>query len=132
MLVYRRVKMANQQVPVVFECHRCWAILPYLDCPHNCPGADIDEQDEAFEEDLLGWKEELEHTGYLLNDAPPPQMVELIPDPPAEGQPQSYHIRQQGEEVPEGVIPIQAFEVAPGQYRPVAEVLAEAQQQMHQ
>ena len=63
--------MANQQVPIIYECRRCWAILPYLDCPHNCPGADIDEQDEAFEEDLLGWKEELEHTGYVVDEIHP-------------------------------------------------------------
>ena len=123
--------MANQQVPSIFECRRCWAILPYLECPHNCPGADDSQQDEAFEEDLLGWKEEIKESGYVLNEAPPPQIVELIPDPPA-GQPQSYHIRQQGEEVPAGVVSIQAFEVAPGQYRPVVELLAEALQQMQQ
>ena len=124
--------MANGQVPVAFECRRCWAILPYLECPHNCTGAGIDEQDEAFKEDLLGWKEEIQESGYLLNEAPPPQIVELIPDPPAEGLPQSYHIRQQGEEVPAGVIPIQAFEVELGLFRPVVEVLAEALQQMQQ
>ena len=123
--------MANQQVPIIFECRRCWAILPYLECPHNCPGADDSQQDEAFEEDLLGWKEEIKESGYVLNEAPPPQIVELFPDPPA-GQPQSYHIRQQGEEVPAGVVSIQAFEVAPGQYRPVVELLAEALQQMQQ
>ena len=62
--------MASGQVPVVFECHRCWAILPYLDCPHNCPGADTDDQDEAFEEDLQSFKEEIKESGYLLNQAP--------------------------------------------------------------
>ena len=124
--------MANRQVSVAFECRRCWAILPYLECPHNCAGAGIDEQDEVFEEDLLGWKEEIQESGYLLNEAPPPQIVELIPDPPAEGLPQSYHIRQQGEEVPAGVTPIQAFEVEPGLFRPVVEVLAEDQQQQQQ
>ena len=124
--------MANQQVPVAFECHRCWAILPYLECPHNCPGADIDQQDEAFEEDLQSFKEEIKESGYLLNQAPPPQIVELIADPPAEGQVQSYHIRQQGEEVPAGVVSIQAFEVEPGLFRPVAEVMAEAQQHQQQ
>ena len=66
MLVVRTVKMANQQVPIVYECRRCWAILPYLECPHNSPGADTDEQDEAFEEDLLGFKEEIKQSGYLL------------------------------------------------------------------
>ena len=124
--------MANGQVPVAFECRRCWAILPYLECPHNCAGAGIDEPDESFEEDLLGWKEEIQESGYLLNEAPPPQIVELIPYPPAEGLPQSYHIRQQGEEVPAGVTPIQAFEVELGLFRPVVEVLAEALEQMQQ
>ena len=124
--------MSNQQVPIIYECRRCWAILPYLDCPHNCPGADIDEQDEAFGEDLLGWKDELQQTGYLLDEAPPPQIVELIPDPPTEGLVQSYHVRQQGEEVPVGVTPIQVFEVSPGVFRPVSEVLEEAQQMMQQ
>ena len=124
--------MANQQVPIIFECRRCWAILPYLECPHNCPGADGSDEDEAFEEDLLGWKEEIQETGYVVDEAPPPQILELIPDPPVQGQVQSYHIRQDGEEVPAGVTPIQVFEVSPGQFRPVAEVLAEAQQMLPQ
>ena len=98
--------MANQQFPIIYKCRRCWAILLYLDCPHNCTGADIDEQDEAFEEDLLGWKEEIQETGYVVDEAPPPQILELIPDPTVQGQPQTFHIRQDGEEVPEGVIPI--------------------------
>ena len=132
MLVFRRGKMANGQLPVAFECRRCWAILPYLECPHNCPGADIDEEDEAFGEDLLGFKEEIKESGYLLDEAPPPQIVELIADPRVEGQVQSYHVRQQGEEVPAGVTPIQAFEVSPGVFHPVSEVLAEAQQQQQQ
>ena len=120
--------MANQQVPVIYECHRCWAILPYLECPHNCTGADIDKQDQVFEEDLLGWKEEILETGYVVDEAPPPQILELIPDPPVQGQVQSYDIRQDGEEVPKGVIPIQVFEVSPGEYRPVAEIVAEAEE----
>ena len=124
--------MASWQIPIVHECRRCWAILPYLECPHNCPGADTDEQDEAFEEDLLGFKEEIKKTGYLLDEAPPPQIVELIADPPVEGLSQSFHVRQQGEVVPAGVLSIQAFEVVPGQFRPVAEVLAEPQQQQQQ
>ena len=124
--------MANQQVPIVYECRRCWAILPYLECPHNCAGAGLEEQDEAFEEDLLGWKEEIKESGYLLDEAPPPQIVELIPDPPVEGQVRTYHVRQQGEVVPAGVTPIQAFEVEPGVYHPVVEVLADAQQLMGQ
>ena len=124
--------MSNQQVPVIYECRQCWAILPYLDCPHNCPGADDSQQDEAFEEDLLGWRDELEQTGYLLDEAPPPQILELIPDPPVQGQVQAYHLRQQGEEVPAGVVSIQVFEVSPGVFRPVSEVLEEAQQMMQQ
>ena len=114
MLVFRRGKMANGQLPVAFECRRCWAILPYLECPHNCPGADIDEEDEAFGEDLLGFKEEIKESGYLLDEAPPPQIVELIADPPVE------------------VVSIQAFQVSPGVFRPISEVLAEAQQQQQQ
>ena len=108
------------------------AILPYLECPHNWPGADGSDEDEAFEEDLLGWKEEIQETGYVVDEAPPPQILELIPDPPVQGQVQSYHIRQDGEEVPAGVTPIQVFEVSPGQFRPVAKVLAEAQQMLPQ
>ena len=66
----------------------------------------------------------------LFDEAPPPQIVELIPNPPVQGQPQTFHITQDGEEVPAGVTPIQVFEVSPGEFRPVAEVLAEAQQKM--
>ena len=28
----------NREVPVVYACRKCWAIIPYLECPHNCPG----------------------------------------------------------------------------------------------
>ena len=124
--------MASGQVPIVFECRQCWAILPYLDCPHNCPGADNDEEDEAFGEDLQSFKKEIKESGYLLDEAPAPQIVELVADPPIQGQPQSYHLRQPGEEVPAGVVCIQAFEVTPGVFRPVAEVLQEAQQMIQQ
>ena len=72
--------------------------------------------------------EEIRETGYVVDEAPPPQILELIPDPPAEGQLQSYHLREDGEEVPEGVTPIQVFKVAPGEFRPVAEIIAEAEE----
>ena len=124
--------MASGQLPIAFECRQCWAILPYLECPHNCPGANNDSEDEAFGEDLLGWRDEIKESGYLLDEAPPPQIVELVADPPVPGQPQSYHLRQQGEEVPAGVISIQAVEVSPGVFRPVAEVLQQAQQHLQQ
>ena len=28
----------NREVPVVYKFRKCWAIIPYLECPHNCPG----------------------------------------------------------------------------------------------
>ncbi len=33
----------------VFECHSCYALIPYLGCHHNCPAAQ-EEKDEGFEE----------------------------------------------------------------------------------
>ena len=75
--------------------------------------ADENDGDEAFEVDLLGWLEEIRETGYVVDEAPEPQILELIPDPPVEGQPQGYHLKQDGEEVPDDVTPIQVFEVAP-------------------
>ena len=33
----------------VFECHSCYALIPYLGCRHNCPAA-YQEEDEGFEE----------------------------------------------------------------------------------
>ena len=80
----------------------------------------------------MGWRDEIKESGYLLDEAPPPQIVELVADPPVPGQPQSYHLRQEGEEVPAGVISIQAVEVSPGVFRPVAEVLQQAQQHLQQ
>ncbi len=33
----------------VYECHSCFASLPYLGCPHNC--CDPDNEDDGFCED---------------------------------------------------------------------------------
>ena len=38
-----------EEIPV-FECPKCWAIIPYLGCPHRCPGdwSGNDEEEEGF------------------------------------------------------------------------------------
>ena len=106
--------MAEGGEEIIFECPKCWAIIPYLECPHNCLGDDRDE--EGFSEDLEGWQKEIKQKmkdGVVwVVEAPEPEVFELIPNEPVveyqqqiiqgEG-PQAYHIRQEGEEVADDV-----------------------------
>ena len=68
-------------------------------------------------------------------EAPEPSnLVELLPNQPgiAYGQvirgPNSdadYHVRRQGEAVPEGVVPLRMFQIGPGEFRKEEDVLRE-------
>ena len=35
---------------LAFECHSCYALIPYLGCSYNCPDREAAE-DEGFEEE---------------------------------------------------------------------------------
>ena len=125
----------------VYECRECWAILPYKSCCHSCPGQD-GQDEEGFVEDLSTWYSEVkekkdqgvrirvvdgndeeydleEQVVILLPNQPGHQYQQDIRGPDLEG---SYHLRRLGEEVPDGVEPIEMVEVGPGEYRRLSEM----------
>ena len=120
----------KQEELTVYECRRCWSIIPYPECPHNCPvDYDDDNEDDGFGEDMATFLEEIKGQNVNIVEAPAPEVLELIADLMTEGQEfQSFHIREDGEEVPEGVEPIPVYEVDPGLYRPISEIMAEAEE----
>ena len=82
-----------QNIEIIYECTNCYAIVPYLSCPHNYPG-DLkhgeDPEEEGFDDDMKGWLEDIKikmKKGLVrLVEAPDPEVFELVPDQP--GQPQ--------------------------------------------
>ena len=44
---------AQQDPIIVYECTRCYVIIPYLSCYHNCPAVEEDQEEEGFQEDLV-------------------------------------------------------------------------------
>ena len=132
---------AQEDPIIVYECTRCYVIIPYLSCYHNCPAVEVDQEEEGFQEDLVGWYVEIKKRqkedprSVRIVEAPEPQnLVEVLPNQPFQqyhedirgpGLEGSYHISRQWEEVPDGIQPIRMFEIGPGQYRLEEEVLAE-------
>ena len=103
----------------VFYCESCWEMLPYIGCAHNCPGDWLGNNDEfrVFAK-KRGSSRFLEE--YRLRN----QVLEVLPNVPGqeydlilrgEGD-EAYHIRQEGEVVPEGVEVLRVREILPGQY----------------
>ena len=96
-------------------------MLPYIGCAHNCPGdwlGNNDHEEEGFCEEEGFLERFLEE--YRLRK----QALEVLPNLPGkeydlilrgEGD-EAYHIRQEGEVVPEGVEVLRVIEVLPGQY----------------
>ena len=105
----------------VFYCEACWELLPYISCAHNCPGdwlGNSDHEDEGFCE------EEGFHERFLEEYRRRKRSLEVLPNVPGqeydlilrgEGD-QAYHIRQEGEVVPEGVEVLRVIEVLPGKF----------------
>ena len=76
---------------------------------------------------MEGFIQEISGKTVDIVEAPEPKILELIPDEFPEGQEyQAWHICEEGEEVPEGVTPIRVFETAPGEYRPVQQIIHKA------
>ena len=133
----------GENIEIIYECKKCWSLLPYLSCPHNCPGNDqSDDEEEGFQEDLTQWLEEIKQKMkegtvriveapiedvivQLLPNQPGQQYKEDIRGPRLEG---SYHLRRMGEEVPEGVEPLRMVQFGPGEYRPEEEMLREEEE----
>ena len=125
--------MSSDEIPTVYECRRCWSIIPYPECPHNCPvDYDDDNEDDGFGDDMATFLEDIKGQKVNIVEAPAPEVLELIPDPLVEGQEfQSYHLKQDGEEVPDDVETLMVYEVSPGVYEPVENIMAEAQEVYH-
>ena len=125
----------------VFECPKCWAIIPYLGCPHRCPGdwSGNDEEEEGFCEDrfLEKFLEEIKGMRVTVVEADDPEILEMIPNQPGQvyeqnlckdGDEQAYHIRQEGEVIPEGVEIIRVMKIGPGEYKREDEIIREAEE----
>ena len=78
---------AQQDPIIVYECTRCYVIIPYLSCYHNCPAVEVDQEEEGFQEDLLvEWYTEIKKRqkedprSVQIVEAPDPEVFQLIPD----------------------------------------------------
>ena len=107
--------------PEVLYCPDCWAIIPYVGCAHDCPGdwlGNIDEEEgfckeegflERFYEELRWRREVLE----MIQNQPGQEYDQTLH---RDGEEQSYHIRQEGEVVLEGVEIIQVRQIGPQEF----------------
>ena len=134
--------MAEKQEEItVFECPMCWAIIPYLGCPHRCPGDwDGTDEEEGFceEEDFLeDFYKQIKEMRINVVEAADPEILEMVPNQPGQiypqnlqkdGDNQAYHIRQEGEVVPEGVQVIPVLKIGPGEYKREDEIIREAEE----
>ena len=133
--------MAEANQEIIYECSKCFSLLPYKSCFHSCPGQDAEEDEEdGFHENLGDWYQEVKkkkEEGWQVQvagdeeytlDAP---VVMILPNQPGRRYLEniqghdldgSWHLRRQGEEVPEGVEPIRMVEVGPGEYRRLADL----------
>ena len=125
--------MSSDEIPTVYECRRCWSIIPYPECPHNCLLIMMMIMKMmGFGDDMATFLEDIKGQKVNIVEAPAPEVLELIPDPLVEGQEfQSYHLKQDGEEVPDDVETLMVYEVSPGVYEPVENIMAEAQEVYH-
>ena len=133
-----------QQDPIIFyECTRCYVIIPYLSCYHNCPAVEeeVDQEEEEFQEDLVEWYKEIKKkqkedpSSVRIVEAPDPKdLVELLPNQPGINYDHPtiygpdgdgpYHVRSEGEAVP-GVTTLLMFKIGPGEFRKEEDVLRE-------
>ena len=116
------------ELEVVYECPRCYVVIPYFPCFHGCPGLEEDDlpDEEGLQEDLVDWYKEIKKKqkedprSVGIVEAPEPQnLVEVLPNQPGQQYhedirgPQlegSYHIRRQWGEVPDWIQPIRMLE----------------------
>ena len=136
--------MAEANQEIIYECSKCFSLLPYKSCFHNCP-EDEEEVEEGFQETLdQSWYEEIKQKkqqgmeikvigddrDYILDC----QVIMILPNEPGKRYKEdirghdidgSWHIRRQGEEIPEGVEGIWMVEVGDGQYKRLAAIEAE-------
>ena len=123
----------------VYECPECYAIIPYIGCPHQCPRDNNNEEGFYEEKDFLEeFLEEIKNLRITVVEAPDPLILELVPNKDGQqysgpqikqyGEEQVYHIKEDGEEVADDVKIIRVYEVSPGEYEPVEQIIAEAEE----
>ena len=123
----------------IYECPQCYSIIPYIRCPQHCPGDDNEEESFCEEQGFLeGFLEQMKNMRVTVDEAPDPKILELVPNKEGQhypgpqirqhGEDQVYHFKEDGEEVPDDVEIIRVYEVSPGQYEPVEQIIAEAEE----
>ena len=136
---------------VIYECSKCFLLLPYKSCFHNCT-EDEEEVEEGFQESLdQSWYEEIKknkqegmeikvigaNREYILDC----QVIMILPNEPGKQYKEnikghdidgSWHIRRQGEEIPEGIDGIWMVEVGPGKYKKLSSIEAEEENTQQQ
>ena len=141
--------MSEEEI-TVFECSKCLVILPYKSCYHSCLEQDLEDEEEGFMEDLTGWYLEVKNkkdqgvkikvveADGTVNEQVSHLIVMIVPNQPGQQYPQkitghdldgSWHLRRNGEQIPQGVDPILMVEVSPGQYRKLSAIEVEEEQQ---
>ena len=130
---------------VIYECPRCFSLLPYKSCFHSCPEGEDQDQEDGFQETLdQSWYQEIKQKKeegvevrvvgqdrqYILDC----QVIMILPNEEGKQYREdirgddidgSWHIRRQGEEIPEGIEGIWMVEVGPGKYKRLDAIEAE-------
>ena len=134
---------AQQDPIIVYESTRCYMIIPYLSCYHNCPAVEVDQEEEGFQEDLLvEWYTEMKKRqkedprSVQIVEAPDPEVFELVPDQPgqpqgtirADNDEQTYHLRREGEDIDGLTGILRVMKIGDGEYRRESEILQEEQE----
>ena len=143
--------MAEEEI-TFYECPKCFVILPYKSCYHSCLEQNAEEE-EGFIDDLMGWYLEMKNkkeqgvrikvveADGTVNDEVDKLIVMILPNQPGQQYPEkitghdldgSWHLRRNGEQVPQGVEPILMVEVGPGQYKKLSALEAEEELALQQ
>ena len=86
---------------------------------------------------LKKFLEEIKGMRVTVVEADDPEILEMIPNQPGQvyeqnlckdGDEQAYHIRQEGEVIPEGVEIIRVMKIGPGEYKREDEIIREAEE----
>ena len=65
----------------IYECPQCYSIIPYIRCPHYCPGDDNEEESFCEEQGFLeGFLEQMKNMRVTVDEAPDPKILELVPN----------------------------------------------------
>ena len=121
----------------VYECPQCYAIIPYIGCPHHCPVNDNEEEGFCEEQGFLEeFYEQIKNMRITVVEAPDPKIWCPTRRDSSILAPKSGNMEKNkfttsgnmGEEVPDDVEVTRVYEVSPGQYEPVEQIIAEAEE----